>query len=143
MAKRGYAIGKGRPPSHSRFRPGQSGNPKGRPKGALNTKTLIDQELDTKILITENGKQRKISKRQAAAKQFANKAASGDPKAIAALWKESRQDVPEHDPQDDDFPDRWEDRLVVESLIQRIRATPAEPAAGEGAAGTEDEKDNK
>jgi len=28
-----YEIGRGKPPMHTRFKPGQSGNPKGRPKG--------------------------------------------------------------------------------------------------------------
>jgi hypothetical protein len=36
-----YAVGYRRPPLHSRFQPGVSGNPPGRPKGAANLKTLM------------------------------------------------------------------------------------------------------
>lgn len=36
MTKRRYKIGYRRPPIASRFRPGVSGNPKGRPRGARN-----------------------------------------------------------------------------------------------------------
>jgi Family of unknown function (DUF5681) len=31
--RRDYAVGFRRPPANTRFKPGQSGNPKGRPKG--------------------------------------------------------------------------------------------------------------
>ncbi len=37
---RGYEVGYGRPPLHSRFKPGQSGNPKGGPEGPQGSKTL-------------------------------------------------------------------------------------------------------
>ena len=32
----GYEVGYGRPPQHTQFRPGQSGNPAGRRKGVRN-----------------------------------------------------------------------------------------------------------
>ena len=35
-AKPGYEVGYGKPPKDTRFKPGQSGNPSGRPKGATN-----------------------------------------------------------------------------------------------------------
>jgi hypothetical protein len=40
-----YEVGYGRPPIHTRFKPGQSGNPAGRPKGAQNFATEIAAEL--------------------------------------------------------------------------------------------------
>jgi hypothetical protein len=71
-------VGYRRPPKHSQFAKGRTGNPNGRPKGVRNFATVIEAELNTKIPITENGKRKSISKREAVAKQLVNKAASGD-----------------------------------------------------------------
>lgn len=84
-------VGYKKPPEATRFKPGESGNPKGRPKGAKNFATAIEEELKARITINENGKRRKISKREAIAKQLVNKAASGDSKAIPLLFNETRQ----------------------------------------------------
>ncbi|MEX0645691.1 MAG: DUF5681 domain-containing protein [Parvularculaceae bacterium] len=58
-----YAVGYRRPPVHSRFKKGQSGNPKGRSKGAANVKTLLNQALDEPIEIAESGRRRKVRRR--------------------------------------------------------------------------------
>jgi hypothetical protein len=75
-------IGYGRPPKHSQFAKGKSGNPNGRPKGSKNFGLVIEAELNAKIPINENGKRRSISKREAVAKQLVNKAASGDARML-------------------------------------------------------------
>ncbi len=50
-----YDVGYGKPPQHTRFRKGQSGNPTGRPKGARNLKTELLEELQEQILVREGG----------------------------------------------------------------------------------------
>ena len=72
------------PPEHTRFRKGQSGNPKGRPKGSRNFRTLIEDELEKTIEISENGKAVKLTKRQIIARKLVNEAATGNPRA----WRE-------------------------------------------------------
>ena len=82
MADRDYEVGYGKPPKEHRFKKGQSGNPKGRPKGALNIATVIDRVLREQVVITENGERKTISKLEASVKQVVNKAASGDMRAF-------------------------------------------------------------
>src|SRR5262249_60516148 len=88
---KGDPVGYRRPPRANRFKPGQSGNPKGRPKGSKNFATAIQAELDSRIVATENGKRRKITKLDALAKQIVNKAVSGELRAIPVLLNEMRQ----------------------------------------------------
>jgi Family of unknown function (DUF5681) len=78
-------VGYGRPPLATRFRPGQSGNPRGRPKGARNLSTIIAAALNERVAITENGRRRHISKLEAAVKQLVNRAASGEARATQLL----------------------------------------------------------
>ncbi len=40
-----YEVGYGKPPRHTRFQPGRSGNPRGRPKDTKNLKTDLIEEL--------------------------------------------------------------------------------------------------
>ncbi len=80
-----YEIGYGRPPRNSQFKPGQSGNKKGRPKNSKNTYTMLTDVLEQKINIKENGKDLRISKKLAMIMQLVNKAVKGDVKAINSL----------------------------------------------------------
>ena len=70
-----FLVGYSKPPAETRFRPGQSGNPKGRPKGAKNFSTLMEKELERKVTIKEGERRRRVSKREAMVKQLTNKAA--------------------------------------------------------------------
>ena len=79
-------VGYGRPPSHTRFQPGQSGNPDGRPKGHRNLKTELEEELAERIRVTEGGKERRISKRRALVKAQLAKAIKGDPRAARVIF---------------------------------------------------------
>ena len=57
-----YAVGKYRPPTHTRWQRGQSGNPSGRPKGRLNVATEIKQVLRNKKIPIRDGEiERKLS----------------------------------------------------------------------------------
>jgi hypothetical protein len=78
-------VGFGNPPKHTRFQKGVSGNPKGRPKGTHNLATVIARTLREKVVINENGIRKVVTKLEAAVKQLANKAASGDLVAMRLL----------------------------------------------------------
>ena len=76
-----YDVGYGKPPKHTRFKKGQSGNSKGRPKGSRGIKTDLREELEQRITLTENGTRRTITKQQAIVKSLVMRAIKGDPRA--------------------------------------------------------------
>lgn len=80
-----YEVGYGRPPRHSRFKPGESGNPKGRPKEARNLATELELELKSGVTVREDGASRRVSKRKAVIKALVLKAMRGDTRAIAQV----------------------------------------------------------
>jgi hypothetical protein len=80
-----YKTGNKKPPKHSQFKPGKSGNPAGRPKGTCNLLTWVDKELCSKIKIPGAGGPNTISKERALAKLIVNKALKGDSKALHTL----------------------------------------------------------
>jgi S-adenosylmethionine/arginine decarboxylase-like enzyme len=47
-------VGYGKPPLHTRFKKGQSGNPRGRPRGAKNLSTLVSDALDQTVVVPGN-----------------------------------------------------------------------------------------
>jgi hypothetical protein len=88
--KKNYSVGYGKPPRHSQFKKGVSGNKKWRPKGGKNFTTLFHQEMNKRIVVTENGKRRTITKGEAMLKQLTNRAAAGDPKAFQIILSLSK-----------------------------------------------------
>jgi hypothetical protein len=88
-----YDTGYGKPPRQHQFRPGQSGNRKGRPKGVKNTVTLLREILDRKVEARTGSTVRKISVREAMLTRFAESALKGDTKSATFLLQ--RYDMPE------------------------------------------------
>ena len=83
--KDNYEVGYGKPPRHTRFAQGQSGNPRGRPPGAKNFATLLSEALYETVIVSENGGRRKVTKRQAIITQLVNRSATADFRAIKIL----------------------------------------------------------
>ena len=82
-----YDVGYGKPPTHTRFKTGVSGNPSGRKRGAITAQTIAQKILNGKIPIIEEGVKRSVSRVGVMLRSIANKAVKGDLKAAAFLMK--------------------------------------------------------
>jgi len=91
MANDSYEVGFGKPPKHTQFRKGHSGNPKGRPKGSQNVSALIRKMFHEKVAVKSNGRTQTMTKLEAAFVQLINKAASGDLKALKEVIRLSEK----------------------------------------------------
>jgi hypothetical protein len=118
--KRDYDVGYGKPPRHSRFQKGQSGNPQGRPSGSKNLSTLLSEALNEPVIVTENGKRRKISKRRAVITQLVNQSAKGDWRAAKILLDILHDLEARTEPQTAENSISLADQKVIEQLKARL-----------------------
>jgi hypothetical protein len=117
-----YDVGYGRPPRHSRFKPGQSGNPRGRSRDAKNASTIVREALTAKVKLKDNGRSRTMSKLEVSMTQLANKAAGGDLKAIGMVLSLYRDVEAEAAGRSQEEPLDHADREILEMLLQKVRA---------------------
>lgn len=82
-----YEIGYKKPPEAHRFKPGQSGNPNGRPKGTRNLKTDLMEELSERILVREGEREIRVSKQRALIKSQVNRGIKGDNRAADKIFE--------------------------------------------------------
>jgi hypothetical protein len=127
--KSDYDVGYAKPPTHSRFQPGQSGNPKGRAKGTLNLKTDLTQELGERIRVKEGARELSISKQRALLKALVAKALKGDTRAAALLIALVDKHIAPDLATIDSRPlSRTEDQILTDFLRQHGALPPDEPA---------------
>ncbi|MGY3346649.1 MULTISPECIES: DUF5681 domain-containing protein [unclassified Bradyrhizobium] len=81
------AVGYGKPPEHSQFKPGQSGNPKGRPKGTRNFKTDVREMLQSPVNITKDGRIKSITTQRASLERLRSDALNGNQRANENLLR--------------------------------------------------------
>lgn len=121
-----YPIGYKKPPTHTQFKKGQSGNPKGRPKGTLNVATALNKALAEKITVVENGRRKQVTKLHAAIIGMTNRAVKGDPKAMQQMLSLSSLVGEAPAGQGSNLSET--DAAVMASLMQRLRPrTPKSP----------------
>jgi hypothetical protein len=119
-SKREQAANYRKPPEHTRFKKGQSGNPRGRP--AKNLPALLAAALNEKVTVTENGKRRQVTKREAVITQLVNKSASAELRATKMLIDMLRDIERRAEPAATaKSPFARTDKAVMQQLIARLR----------------------
>ena len=78
-------CGFGQPPRRSRFKPGQSGNPKGRRKGSRNLRTDVTTLMNKLVTVHHDGKLRRVSLQEAMLLRMIEKSVGGDIKASSQV----------------------------------------------------------
>jgi hypothetical protein len=118
-----YEVGYGKPPRHTRFKKGEaSANPRGRPR--KNLAASLIEGLNKRVVVTENGRRRKIAVREAITSQLINKSATADLRAIKILLdliKDAEKQAGTATASEPAPRFTAADEEVVEQLIERLR----------------------
>lgn len=85
-----FEVGYGKPPSANQFKPGKSGNPKGRPKGSSNVANALKELFTGSIAIREGNRIRHISRLEALSYKQMERGLKGDLRAAEATFKTAR-----------------------------------------------------
>src|SRR5215471_16092302 len=124
--ERDYEVGYGKPSEHTRFAKGQSGNPRGRPPSAKNTKTLLTKALNEPVVVTDQSGRRKVSKREAIITQLVNRSAKADLKAIQILLGLLHEIEGDSDPYPADPIFTEADQQIIQRIQTRLRGAKDE-----------------
>ena len=121
-------VGYGKPPRRHQFKPGESGNPKGRKKGVKNEVTILQELLQHKVSLNERGKIRKIPLLEAILRKVAEDCLRGNIKSVGFLlnryYAAAAGDVAEGDLSEDD-------KAILEAYLGGLKNN-TEDRSGEG-----------
>jgi hypothetical protein len=110
-------IGYGRPPKHSRFKPGQSGNPKGRPRGAKSRRKIVDEIANEMHWVVDSGQRVRRSTLELVLLSLRNRALEGNVKAFRAIHELLRKYEP-HEPGETIGYSIFPEKLTLEEWVE-------------------------
>ena len=120
MSNPDYEVGYAKPPKDSQFKKGKSGNPKGRPKGARNFASYLEEMLKAKVSVNSDGVLKKLNTTQAALAQLRIKALKGNPRALEKLLDYAERFGAEQEAKDTEKALTGADQAIFESFKARI-----------------------
>jgi Family of unknown function (DUF5681) len=132
-------VGKCKPPVHSRWKPGQCGNPRGRPKGALNLKTYFKGMLEASVTVNDKGKPKRMTTLKAVIWRVREGALKGNHRSMNIVLEQAARiyDSPASEPLGDISKD---DRAILDAYREEIRAETTKHNSGSRGDNSEDSK---
>ncbi|MEP2827835.1 DUF5681 domain-containing protein [Parvibaculum sp.] len=119
-------VGYGKPPKAHRWKPGQSGNPKGKRKGTKHLSTIVRELAERSVVAQDaNGRRSRLSRAEATLLVAFNKATLGDIRAIQVVLNLLKEYMPEPEASDPSIPDAADlqvlkDAQALQALIEEM-----------------------
>jgi hypothetical protein len=135
-----YEVGYGKPPQSGRFTKGQSGNPKGRPKGSKNFATVVLREARQRVRVNGPRGTRTVTKLEAAMMQVGNQAAQGKLPAARELFSLVQQSEDAVNSEVAPLSPHEMDQRVIETIRRRIKGVKAETVSASESTSGEEQK---
>jgi hypothetical protein len=131
-----YEVGFRRPPVATRFKPGNIGNPKGRPKKKQTVGQIIESALMTKVTVVENGRSKTMTAEEVIIRKLTLDAANGDKRAIQTLFslRDRYQDSNETTLDSTDL--QSDDRKILDDYLATLQRNGAGEGFGSFASGS-------
>ena len=121
-----YEVGYGKPPLTTRFKPGQSGNPRGRKKGRKDFRVEIAEMLEARVTVMEGGKKKTVTSRAATLMRLREKALRGDAKAIDRLIQLAAQHASEEEAAGRERAFTLEEEDILARYVEAQKHNPSE-----------------
>ncbi len=115
-------VGYGKPPKAHQFKPGQSGNPKGRPKGAKSQKTIFLEVANRKVTLRQDGKTRTITCQEGVIHRVAEKSLQGDIKSATLFLSQLAAIESTPGKELEMGPD---DKAVLDAYVKQLQSKPS------------------
>lgn len=125
-----YEVGYGRPPKVAQFKPGQSGNPKGRKRRHKSVAQQMQDELNRRVTITEGGQAKRYSVQQVMLRSIATKAAKGDLRAATFVMNLVASESAAHSETIDQTTLTAEDQRLFEQMMSELTSSSAPECEG-------------
>ena len=127
-----YKVGYGRPPKATQFKPGQSGNPKGRKAKPKSVQEQMRMVLSKKVEISEGGKTKRLTLQEVMLRNIANKAAKGDLRAASFVLGLLNSEAASESDTIDQHKLSNEDLALFEQMMAELSPPLESPAPNEG-----------
>lgn len=115
-----YPVGKGKPPRHSQWQKGTSGNPGGKKKGTINLKTSLENALSHLITLTMDGQSKMIPACDALAMRYVNSGLNGKIRDIDAIFDRIERTIGRAKEQETETSE--EDREILKRVLGRQKS---------------------
>jgi len=129
----GFAVGYKKPPQHSRFQPGRSGNPRGKQNGVRNFSTDVKRTLEVPVRLNDQGRARRVSTQEAALLRLREKALNGDARSIVQMLELAK--IFNNSTAVESVGDKAlaaEDQAILDAYALEVRSRPPAGAITEG-----------